>query len=649
MTTVDERRVVTSRVRDAIRRTSGVLASLAALWTIWLLAQGGGSVTVLGLRVRSHDPIRPLMAAILAAAVFLLAGGRSTLVAWIDLLRPHAIAFWQSTLRSWRAGVLQHVLAGALALALFIVGFTQGSTAAGGSDSYGYLSQAELWLNGRVSISQPWVKDAPWPNAAWGFAPLGFKPAPPTRFTYAGYGPTQDPWAIVPTYSPGMPLLMALGKLVGGSCGPFVVVPLGGALLVLSTYLLGMRLGSRTLGLLAAVLVAASPPFLLMHFVNMTDVPVAGAFALACWFALGTTMRSAVGAAAALAIALVIRPNLAPVVPVFALWLTWRVVSRSPERWRNVGRVAIVLAGTGAGLGVTALIYWFTYGTPFESGYGPTAAYFDLAHIAPNVRNYTQWFTEVHTPLAFIGLLALALPVRAAWPDVRDRSAIVAFGAITAIVIGMFLIYLVLDNSSYLRFFLVCYPFIMLGLASVAMALARVHRIAGPIIATVLVGVVVAKGLMTAQQWQVLDQGLIEAKFADVAQHVRRETPENSVVLAMNHSGSLRYYAGRVTLRWDNMQVDWLDRAVAWMADHGVRTYVLVDEFERVDMVKYFKGQKLMSVLEGPPVFRFGDKVFFDLGLPPGREIETVELPVRDIGPKCWTPFPPPALVWKQP
>src|SRR5262245_8588748 len=154
MTTVDERRVVTSRVRDAIRRTSGVLA---ALWTIWLLAQGGGSVTVLGLRVRSHDPIRPLMAAILAAAVFLLAGGRSTLVAWIDLLRPHAIAFWQSTLRSWRAGVLQHVLAGALALALFIVGFTQGSTAAGGSDSYGYLSQAELWLNGRVSISQPWV------------------------------------------------------------------------------------------------------------------------------------------------------------------------------------------------------------------------------------------------------------------------------------------------------------------------------------------------------------------------------------------------------------------------------------------------------------------------------------------------------------
>src|SRR5215510_14666102 len=103
MTTVDERRPVTSRVRDAVRRTSVVLALLGALWTIWLLAQGGVSVTVLGLRVRSHDPMRPLIASILAAAVFFLAGGRSTLVAWIDLARPHAIAFWRSTLRAWRA------------------------------------------------------------------------------------------------------------------------------------------------------------------------------------------------------------------------------------------------------------------------------------------------------------------------------------------------------------------------------------------------------------------------------------------------------------------------------------------------------------------------------------------------------------------
>src|SRR5262245_51474906 len=115
MTTVDERRGVTSRVRDAVRRTSGVVALLGAIWTIWLLALGGGSVTLLGLRVRSHDPIRPLVGSILAAALFFLAGGRSTLVAWIDRVRPHAIAFWRSTLHSWRAGVLQHVLAGTLA------------------------------------------------------------------------------------------------------------------------------------------------------------------------------------------------------------------------------------------------------------------------------------------------------------------------------------------------------------------------------------------------------------------------------------------------------------------------------------------------------------------------------------------------------
>ena len=648
MTRVDEH-VVTSRVRDAIRRTSAVLALLGAMWTVWLLVQGGGVVTVLGLRLRSHDPMRPLVASIVAAAVFLFAGGRSTLAAWIDLVRPRVVAFRRSTSRSWLAVHLHHALAAALVLVLFVLGIVRGSTAAGGSDSYGYVSQAEMWLHGQLSISQPWVREAPWPNATWTFAPLGYKPSQPTRFTLAGYGPTQDPWAIVPTYSAGFPLLMALGKAIGGSCGPFVVVPVAGALLVLSTYLIGLRLGSRTLGLVAALLVATSPPFLLMHFVNMTDVPVAGAFVLACWCLLGTTMRSAVGAAVALGIALLIRPNLAPIVPVFALWLGWRIASHPSERWHHAARATIVLVGIATALAATAAIYWWTYGSPFESGYGPTAAYFELSHVKPNLLNYAQWFTEVHTPIGFVGLLALALPLKALWPGVTDRSAIVMFATMTAIVVGEFLIYLVMDNSSYLRFFLVCYPFIMLGLASIAMAAARVQRVVGPILAATLVGVVVGNGLMVAPVWGVFDQGLLEAKFADVAVHVRREVPENGVVLAMNHSGSLRYYAGRVTLRWDNLQADWLDRAVAWMADHGVRTYVLVDEFERVDMVRYFKGQKLVSVLEGRPVFRFGDKVFFDLGLPPGRPIETVELPVPNISPKCWTPFPPPALVWKQP
>jgi hypothetical protein len=291
-------------------------------------------------------------------------------------------------------------------------------------------------------------------------------------------------------------------------------------------------------------------------------------------------------------------------------------------------------------------MYWLTYGSPFESGYGATAGYFAWSHIGPNVRNYVKWFNESQTPLGFLGLVALALPVKRVWSDVSDRSAIVLFALITATVVGEFLIYLVMDNSSYLRFFLVCYPFIMFGLASVAMALARVHPKAGPVLATALLAIVIGNGIRIATEWRVLEQGLFEAKYADVADHVRRATPENSVVLAMQHSGSLRYYAGRVTLRWDILRGDWLDSAVAWLDARGVHTYALLDDFEQVEAVKRFAGQRLGAVLAGPPVFQFGNKMFYDLGLPPGTRVRTKELPVIDVTPQCHVPFAPPALIW---
>jgi hypothetical protein len=42
-------------------------------------------------------------------------------------------------------------------LVAFVVltGFFRGSGIAGGSDAYGYLSQANLWLHGMPRISQP--------------------------------------------------------------------------------------------------------------------------------------------------------------------------------------------------------------------------------------------------------------------------------------------------------------------------------------------------------------------------------------------------------------------------------------------------------------------------------------------------------------
>jgi hypothetical protein len=635
-----------ARWRAWVRGASGAIALVAGLWTLWLLTSGGGVTRVVGVRIRSHDPLRPLAVCAVSIALFLVTGGPA-------MLAHAARALAAQSLRSaWARRSTHHVLACALSVFLLVFGIAYGSKTVGGADSYGYLSEAESLLRGRLAIEQPWVQDVPWPNAEWSFTPLGYTPSRSVRFRVLGYAPpAQDRWAIVPTYSPGLPMLMALGQTIAGLCGPYVFAPIGGAILVLSTYLIGLRLGSSGLGLLAATLVAASPPFLLMHFVNMTDVPVAGAVALACWCVMGTTMRSAWGAAMALAVAMLIRPNLLPIVPVFVLWLGWRIVARRPERgrpdqWRHAWRAVVVLGGVAVASIATAVIYWAAYGTPFESGYGETAHYFSLSHIVPNARNYAQWFSEVHTPIGWLGLVALALPMRALWP-VADRSAVIAFALMTGVVIAEFLAYLVLDNSSYLRFFLVCYPFIMLGLASVAMAIGRMHYVAAPMVAAGLVIVVIAKGISIVPEWNILGQRYVEGKIADTADHVQVRTPENSVVLTSEHSGSIRFYAGRVTLRWDYLPPEWLDRAVAWMAARGVHTYALLDETERVSALNRFKGQKLAAVLEGPPVFRFGNKRFFDFGLSPEARIETQELPVFDVPLRCRAPEPPPRLVWK--
>ena len=114
------------------------------------------------------------------------------------------------------------------------------------------------------SIDQPIAREVPWPHADYTFAPLGYRGA-------------LEAGGIVPTYAPGLALLMALLIYPFGECGPFLVVPLLGALLVWVTYKIGERVtASRHAGLAAAVMMASSPPFIYMMLTPMSDVPVGG-------------------------------------------------------------------------------------------------------------------------------------------------------------------------------------------------------------------------------------------------------------------------------------------------------------------------------------------------------------------------------------
>ena len=87
---------------------------------------------------------------------------------------------------------------------------------------------------------------------------------------------------------------------------------------------------------------------------------------------------------------------------------------------------------------------------------------------------------------------------------------------------------------------------------------------------------------------------------------------------AMLHGGSVRYYGGRVTLRYDVMDAAWLDRSVQWLTARGIHPYALLDEGEVGAFRQRFAGQATLSALETPVfVYQARPEVFF-FDLAPG-------------------------------
>ncbi len=271
---------------------SGFDTDFAAIWAAAIWLSGGFALLLAGIRISSSDPIRPLIVATIAAITYVAASG---------LLRVRDEV---TRLRQYLSPVR---LAIALTIAILIVGIGNNSWGAGGSDSYSYVSQMDLWLRGNLKVHVSMAAQVPWPNALATFTPFG-------------YGAVAGENAIAPITGPGLPLLMAIFKTVGGQATAFLVVPITGALLVWTTFLIGRRVNSDLIGLGGAWLVATSPTFLMMFKSQMSDVPVAAFWALATYWTLGRTARDAVFAGIATSIAILIRPNLVPIAALLGVW-----------------------------------------------------------------------------------------------------------------------------------------------------------------------------------------------------------------------------------------------------------------------------------------------------------------------------------------
>jgi hypothetical protein len=491
-----------------------------------------------------------------------------------------------------------------------------GSYAGGGSDASGYLNEARLWREGRLTVARSIIAESPWPSAADTWMPLGFVAA-------AG-----DSAAMVPSYPPGLPVLMAAMQVLAGFCGAFVIVPLSGGLAIWLTYALGRRLfHDAGIALWGALLVATSPAFLFQLMNPMSDVPAAAAWTLALVLILD---RRPLLAGLAMSAVITIRPNLAPLSLVPLIWAAL-------EDRREALRLA---AGIVPGAAAIALVNTRLYGSPVLSGYGSAADLYSFANVSTNLRLYGSWLLEMETPLVLSAALFFLVPGFVDRPQIRHPRLLL--GGMLAAVVFLYLVYLPFDSWTYLRFFLPVWPILMVLTSAVALgALRRLPGKAFTAAAVVCVAAVTWQTVRTAVDHGVFSFGKADRKYSDVARFIAENTEPGAVMISMQHSGSLHLYTGRLTLRYERLGPGWLDRAVDFLKSTGRHPYIVLDRVEIDEFRRRFAAANQLGRLGWNPVAALSTTTYVYDAAAPDRTVPPVEIRSTADEWHCYIPSAP--------
>jgi hypothetical protein len=511
---------------------------------------------------------------------------------------------------------LAHLLVGAAIAAVVAFGLSRGLFVAAASDAYGYVSEADLWARGALVVHQPFAERMNWRNASASLAPLGYRP-------HTSNPADKD---IVPIYSPGVPMIMAIFKLAFGARAVFYVVPLLGGLAVFATYLMGARLGGPLPGAAAAVLLAASPTFLFEAVAPASDVACTAWWALTLAVLTIERRSAAFGAGVACGLAILTRPNLVPAAAIpgaVLVWRAWREWSREAEPGvadrRDGPRALLFAAGSIPACVAVALINQRLYGSPTSSGYGPFSTLYSWSFFATNLSRYPRWILETETAIV---LLALAAPFvlrrTGAVSRVRHPATVarmwLAFAAVTFL---LYVFYLPFEEWWYLRFLMPAFP-PMLALTCVVLwrvvaPLGRVFAAAPSVVASVIIAGVAWHGVSFSLQRGAQLQWVAEQRYATAGKFIAAYLPHRAAIICMQHSGGVRYYAHRITIRYDVIEPPDLDGVAAQLRQLGYVPYVVLDDAEEPPFRERFASHSRAGALDWSPLARFDGVSVFDL------------------------------------
>jgi hypothetical protein len=478
-----------------------------------------------------------------------------------------------------------------LAVGAVMVAYEWGSTAIGGADQYGYVSAAGLLGQGDLIVQQDIVRQSPWPGAHGSWTPIGYTEV------------ARGTGAIAPAYQPGLPLLMLALQVPFGFCAAFWVVPLCTGVAIWFTYLLGCRLfGREGLGLAAAALLAVSPTFLTQTMSPLSDVPATAAWTAALMLLV---VDRPIAAGVAAAIAITIRPNLVPISGVLLAWAAlrdWRSPLADGRFPRRTVHLALAIAPAVVGI---AWLNNHLFGSPLRSGYGDLKDLYSVRYLWTNVRQFSTWTVQTETPIVAVAALFFVMPAMA--PAALVPAPRVLLGGFAAVVVLSYLFYLPFEGWWFLRFLLPMWPIVIL------LTVATIDGVSGrwlpPRVRRLSLAVVVAAlaihHVMLAVDEHVFARWRDESRYMDVARFIAATTDPSAVFISWQESGSIRYYADRLTLNFARLDRGWLDRAVDRLHAMGRRPYIVVEGFEMEAFRQRFIASNRLGALDWTPLAVF--------------------------------------------
>jgi len=497
----------------------------------------------------------------------------------------------------------------AIALASGVVATVWATCSPSGADASGYLSQAAMWAALDWRVPDALSVSLGWPLDAGDTAPLGWRPA-------------VEPGWQVPTYAPGLPLLMAAPFALAGNAGASLIIVACAVLAVIATGALAHRFSGGTAGLTSAALVAGSPTFLYQSFQPMSDVPVTAAWMVALW---ATTVESCTLSGIATAVAVLIRPNLAPLAAVPLLW----IICSTPAagRWARLARVSIPVAAAAV---LIALVQWRWYGSPLTSGYGSAGELFSFANVLQNARSYAAWMWEAERTflmmagVTLFGAVARRALVTGPVSSAKVRTAGNADAAVAASiapglaalcvfatgVVFAYLVYAVFERWSYVRFLLPALAAMSVVVGVIAdRTLALIAPRLRGLLTAIAVAAVVASGVGIARRLEVFWVAEVHARAVEAGAQLRRVLPENAVLLAGEQSGSLRHETGRPVVRWESLDAPRLRAAIAALRALRLEPWWALDQWEESLVRSRFRDVPEAALdwpfeVEGGPLMR---------------------------------------------